>query len=239
MRFEMEHNNKSKILVVDDEEEIVNLIELLLKNDYDLTTAFSGEEALELINDFFDLVILDIMMKGIDGYEVCRTIREKYNIPILFLSGKTSEQDKTYGFLVGCDDYGAKPFSSIEFLSRVNAIIRRYKVYKGKTDISGKDRIIVADIVIDEFSNKIYRDEEEILLTNIEFNIFYLMAKNPRKIFSIQNIYESVWKEPYEYTVNNIVMVHMKNLRKKLAKPGSDIKYIKNVWGRGYCIENG
>ena len=229
--------NKSKILVVDDDDEIRNVLKILLtKEDFEVVEAKDGETALRIIDKTFDLIILDIMMPGKDGISVCIDIREKYFIPILFLSAKGNDYDKHIGFLTGCDDYMVKPFSSMELIGRIKAIIRRYTVYKGKNQNS--DEILtVKDLTIDEFSNRVMRNNVEIPLTSTEYGILLLLAKNPQKIFTIQNIYENVWQEPYDYLVNSTVMVHIRNLRKKLNEDGSSVRYIKNVWGRGYCIE--
>lgn len=228
---------KAKILVVDDEAEIRNLLKILLtKEDFEVVEAEDGERALQLMDDTFDLVVLDIMMPKKDGIEVCIDIRSHYYVPILFLSAKGSEYDKHIGFLTGCDDYIVKPFSSLEFLGRIKAMIRRYTIYKGKNE-SLKNVLHVKDLVIDEFSNRVMKEQQEIALTSIEYGILYLLAKNPQKIFTIENIYESVWHERYDYTVNNTVMVHIRNLRKKLNAEGDNRNYIKNIWGRGYCIE--
>jgi DNA-binding response OmpR family regulator len=115
-------------------------------------------------------------------------------------------------------------------------MIRRYTIYKGKNE-SLKNVLHVKDLVIDEFSNRVMKEQQEIALTSIEYGILYLLAKNPQKIFTIENIYENVWHERYDYTVNNTVMVHIRNLRKKLNAEGDNRNYIKNIWGRGYCIE--
>jgi DNA-binding response OmpR family regulator len=228
---------KAKILVVDDEAEIRNLLKILLtKEDFEVVEAEDGERALQLMDDTFDLVVLDIMMPKKDGIEVCIDIRSHYYVPILFLSAKGSEYDKHIGFLTGCDDYIVKPFSSLEFLGRIKAMIRRYTIYKGKNE-SLKNVLHVKDLVIDEFSNRVMKEQQEIALTSIEYGILYLLAKNPQKIFTIENIYENVWHERYDYTVNNTVMVHIRNLRKKLNAEGDNRNYIKNIWGRGYCIE--
>lgn len=228
----------SKILIVDDDNEIRKILRILLeKENYEVYEANDGTSALEIINDTFDLIILDIMMPTKDGISTCFDIRKDYMIPILFLTAKTSDYDKHVGFATGCDDYLAKPFSSIELVARVSALIRRYTIYKGKQRGSSK-ALYVKDLCIDEQNNRITRNGIEIGLTNIEYSIFLLLAKNPQKIFTLQNIYESVWNEPYYYTVNSTIMVHIKNLRKKLDDKTNTSKYIKNVWGRGYCIES-
>ncbi|MDZ7548616.1 response regulator transcription factor, partial [Clostridium perfringens] len=138
--------------------------------------------------------------------------------PILFLTAKTQDSDKCMGFSVGSDDYLSKPFSYTELVSRVKALLRRYYVYKGKDKIDSIGSININGLTINTTSNEVSIDEEEVTLTEIEYNILLLMAQNRKKIFSAQNLYESVWKEPYFYSCNNTVMVHIRNLRRKLEK---------------------
>ncbi len=228
----------AKILVVDDDVDIRNVLRILLeKEQYAVCEAGDGESALEILDDSFDLVILDIMLPQKDGIAICIDIRKQYTIPILFLTAKKTEYDKHIGFSIGCDDYLAKPFSSVELLARVAALIRRYTVYKGK-QLENAGAFLVKDLCVDEKNNSVTRNGEPINLTNIEYRIFLLLAKNPQKIFTLQNIYESVWDEPYFVSVNSTIMVHIKNLRKKLTDQNNSYQYIKNVWGRGYCLEN-
>lgn len=229
--------NQLKILIVDDDREIRKILRIMLeKENYQIWDAENGEEALKVIDDSFDLIILDIMMPEKDGISTCIDIRKLYRMPILFLTAKATEYDKHIGFLTGCDDYLAKPFSSLELIARVAALIRRYTIYRGKVK-PVKGFLQVKDLTIDEFSNRVKRGEQEINLTQLEYKIFLLFVQNPKKIFTLQNIFESAWGETYDYTVNSTVMVHIKNLRKKLDEDVNHTKYIKNIWGRGYCIE--
>lgn len=229
---------KPKILIVDDDVEIRKILRIILeKENYTIYEAVDGNSALEILDETFDLIILDIMMPDKDGLSTCIDIRKELMVPILFLTAKANEYDIHIGFANGCDDYLAKPFSSIELVARVSGLIRRYRIYKGKP-LSSPGMIYVKDLCIDESNSRITKDNAEIHLTNLEYNILLLLAKNRQKIFTLQNIYESVWNEPYYYTVNSTIMVHIKNLRKKLDDKTNPSKYIKNVWGRGYCIEN-
>ncbi|MDO5518619.1 MAG: response regulator transcription factor, partial [Clostridium sp.] len=159
------------------------------------------------------------------------------------LTAKSQDSDKCMAFSAGSDDFLSKPFSYTELISRVKALLRRYYVYKGKdscnSDNAGNssDYIDINGLKINKSSNEISIYDEEIILTEIEYKILLLMASNRSKIFSAQNIYESVWDEPYFYTNNNTVMVHIRNLRSKLESDPQNPKYIKTVWGKGYRIE--
>lgn len=226
-----------KILIVDDNPEIREVVNVLLSNEgYMIEEACDGLEAIDKANDK-DLIILDIMMPNMDGYEVCQKIRETSNAPILFLTAKSMEQDKTQGFLCGGDDYLPKPFSYAELLGRVKALLRRYTVYKGK-EIKQQENILeMYNLKVDLDKNQVYLDGEKIMLTDLEYRILVLLMKQPKKTFSNQELYENVWDESYLYTANNTIMVHIRNLRKKLKINPQSPLYIKTVWGKGYRFE--
>lgn len=226
-----------KILVVDDNIEIREVIRVLLENEgFTVEEAEDGETAIAKAIDM-DLIILDVMMPKLDGYEACRKIREVSNAPILFLTAKSMEQDKEQGFLSGGDDYLAKPFSYNELLSRVKALLRRYFVYKGKKEEAKEDKIIVHDLCIDTTKNYVTKNEEIVNLTEMEYQILLLLAKHPKKIYSNQELYETIWESPYMYSANNTIMVHVRNLRKKLSVDTQNSSYIKTVWGKGYRFD--
>lgn len=224
-----------KILLADDDPEIRNVARILLESEgYRVVEASDGAQAVSAVDDTVDLIILDVMMPARDGYSACMEIRKKSTVPILFLTAKTQDSDKTMGFSAGGDDYLAKPFSCSELVARVKALLRRCYVYSGEPD----PRVLrIQDLTIDTAFNEVKKDGGEIFLTDLEYRILLLMAKNRTKIFTIQNIYESVWEEPYFYTSNNTVMVHIRNLRKKLETDPQNPRYIKNVWGKGYRVE--
>lgn len=234
------HVKNYKILVVDDEEEIRNaVVSLLRKEQYVAIGVSNGKEALKILDQSFSLIILDIMMPDKDGISTCIDIREKYFIPVLFLTAKNTEHDKYIGFSVGGDDYLAKPFSRIELLARVASLLRRYHVYQTYDMKNEKeDYIIIKDLKLDKHTARVFKDNQEIVLTNMEYKILQMFVQNPNKIFTLEMIYENVWNEKYDYSVNACIMVHIKNLRKKLGDTPQGAKYIKNIWGRGYCIEN-
>lgn len=228
---------KRKILIVDDNPEIREVVNVLLSNEgYEVSEADNGSIAISMCEDK-DLIILDVMMPGMDGYKTCRKIREISNAPILFLTAKTLEEDKSEGFSNGGDDYLDKPFSYAELLSRVNALLRRYYVYRGKANSENSNFIEKQNLKIDIEGNHVWIDDEEINLTDIEYKILLLLASNPKRVYSNHEVYENVWDEPYLYTANNTIMVHIRNLRKKLKIDPSLPKYIKTVWGKGYRFD--
>lgn len=230
---------KRKILIADDDESILEVTRILLEAEgYEITTVNNGEQAIAQIDDSYDLLILDIMMPACSGITACMEIRKKYMIPILFLTAKSTDADKVIGFSAGGDDYLSKPFSYPELLSRVKALIRRYHTYNNAETLAAAENtnLKIHDIRMCLETHRVYKGETEIQLTDIEYQILYLLAANKNKIFSVKNIYESVWNEPYFSSSNNTVTVHIRNLRKKLGEDGQETKYILNVWGRGYRI---
>lgn len=229
---------KQNILIADDDEQIREVVRILLESEgYQVREASDGKEAMEKADAGIDLYLLDIMMPGASGFTVCSEIRKKSTAPIIFLTAKTQDSDKTLGFSSGADDYLPKPFSASELLARVKAALRRYLVYGAKQNESRGETLRFADITVDADANRVFRAGEEIFFTDIEYNILLLLARNKKKVFSVQNIYESVWHEPYFYSANNTVMVHVRNIRKKLGDTAQNGEIIRTVWGRGYRIE--
>lgn len=228
----------NNIMIADDNEEIREIVRILLESEgYKVIEAVDGEDAIAKVDGNVDLIILDIMMPVKSGFKACIEIREKTSAPILFLSAKTQDSDKCMGFSSGCDDYLSKPFSYTELVSRVKALLRRYYVYKGKDESNVIQSINIDGLTINTSSNEVTLDGKEVIITEIEYRILLIMAQHRRKIFSSQNLYESIWKEPYFYSCNNTVMVHIRNLRRKLENDPQNPRYIKTVWGRGYRIE--
>lgn len=228
---------REKILIVDDEEDIREVVRLLLESEgYQVAEAASGGEALALIDETTDLILLDVMMPGLSGFDVCRRIREKTAAPVIFLTARTLEQDKQQGFAAGGDDYLAKPFSMVELKSRVAAALRRYIVYGSRKE-QKKGEIALKDIIIDTAASRVRRGGEVLNLTETEYRILLLLAGHRQQVFSIQKIYEQVWEEPYLYTANSTVMVHVRNLRRKLGDDREDGEIIRTVWGRGYVVD--
>ena len=226
------------ILIADDNEDIREIVRVLLESEgYNVVEAVDGEDAINKVDDEIDLIILDVVMPKKTGFKACIEIREKTSAPILFLTAKSQDSDKYMAFSAGSDDYLSKPFSYTELVSRVKALLRRYYVYKGKEIKDSDNSISINSLIINTSSNEASVNGKELILTEIEYNILLLMAQNRKKIFSAQNLYESIWREPYFYSCNNTVMVHIRNLRSKLEEDPQNPEYIKTVWGKGYRIE--
>lgn len=227
-----------KILFADDDPEIREALRLLLSCEgYETVEASCGKEVLELMDHSIDLVILDVMMPEMNGYTVCAEIRKRYTVPILFLTAKSQDSDKTLGFSVGADDYLVKPFSYNELMNRVKAILRRYYVYGAKNAEPSSVIRCCGNIEIDTSCCLVTVDGKEVILTDIEYRILLLLASHPKMIYSTQSIYECIWNEPYTYSSNNNVMVHIRNIRKKLGDDPQNCHTIRTVWGKGYRIE--
>lgn len=230
-------NKPKKILIADDNAEIRDIVEILLTSEgFEVIKAEDGQKAVELADDSIDLYILDVVMAAKSGFRTCLELREKTTAPILFLTAKTQDSDKTMGFSAGGDDYLSKPFSYAELISRVKSLLRRYYVYKGKTE-QQENELTCGDIRVDTDKQSVKIGEKEINLTDIEYKILALMLSHRKKVFSAQNLFESIWEEPYFYSANNTVMVHIRNLRKKLEKNPQNPQYIKTAWGKGYFID--
>lgn len=226
------------ILIADDEKEIADLIAIHLKKEgYQVMKAADGAEAVQMVEAYsIDLVILDIMMPKMDGYEVTRQLRENYNMPIIFLSAKTSDFDKVQGLVIGADDYVTKPFTPIELVARVNAQLRRFiKLNQLKTGHNSKSDMVFGGLTISPEHHSVTLFGEQIELTPKEFNILYLLASHPKKVFSAESIFQQVWGEAY-FESGNTVMVHIRTLRKKLENDKQKEKWIKTVWGVGYTF---
>jgi len=216
------------ILVVDDERLIVKGIKGSLEiQGYKVYTAYTGNEALNIINnEKIDFIILDLMLPDIDGMMLCKKIREKYDTPILMLTAKDGDYDKILGFELGADDYMTKPFNVLELIARIKAISRRYKSEKNTSVLE------FADLVINYTERKVYVRNEEVRLTQKEFDMLYLMAKNPGRVFTREEIYDYIWKE--EAVDVRTIDVHIKNLREKIEENIKSPKYIMTKWGVGY-----
>lgn len=226
---------KEKIMIVDDHEEIREVIQVLLSNEgYQIIEAQNGKEALELLDETIDLIILDVMMPEMNGYQVCLLVREKTNAPILFLTAKGQESDKTLGFSSGGDDYLTKPFSYNELNARVKALLRRYHVYQGKERHEENTIQIIGDLEINQSKKEVRRQGKKLALTDLEYEILGYLLLNRKQVISASQLFEAIWHENYYYGANNTIMVHIRNLRKKIEH---DPQIIKTVWGKGYYID--
>lgn len=227
-------DNKVKILVADDSRDIREVVQIMLENSgYEVVLATNGEEAVKKYDESISLVILDIMMPKCNGIDACVRIREMGEVPVLFLTAKSAESDMVEGFEAGGDDYLIKPFSSTELILRVKALLKRPHI--GDKQEEDK-RIVIQDIVLDTELQQVIKDGEEIPLTEIEYRILQLLASNRNHIFTAKDIYEKVWEEEFMPNSTNTVMVHIRNIRKKLGDTGPTPKYLHNSWGRGYRI---
>ena len=207
------------ILIAEDDPDIRDGVRILLAGEgYHILEAENGTRALEIFNPEVDLVILDILMPGMSGLRVCEELRKVSTVPILFLTAKSQESDKLLGLTAGGDDYLPKPFSFAELSARVKALLRRYCVYQGKGQVAARGWV----------------EEREVDLTETEYKILRMLMQNPERIFSVEMIYETVWGEPYYYTSNGTVMVHIRNLRTKIEADPQNPKRVCTVWGKGY-----
>lgn len=234
---------KEQVLLIEDDADIREGVRILLESEnYCVEEAENGKSGLELLSDETDLVILDIMMPGMSGLRTCEEIRKVSNVPVLFLTAKAQESDKLIGLMAGGDDYLAKPFSYAELLGRVKALLRRYNIYRGRNNEVREEAepyLETGGIRIHRIFNEVFVEQTQKEMSDIEYHILLLLMQHPGKIFSAQNLYESVWEEPYFYSCNSTVMVHIRKLRVKIESDPKNPKYIKTVWGKGYKFDTG
>jgi len=224
------------ILVCDDDKEILYAIAIYLKNEgYKVYEASNGIEALEIIEDNdIHLIIMDIMMPKMDGLRATMKIREGNNIPVIMLSAKSEDTDKIMGLNIGADDYVTKPFSPLELIARVRSQLRRYTAL-GSLDT--KSNVFkTGGLVVDDESKLITVDGDEVKLTPVQYKILKLLTANAGRVFSIDEIYEKVWKET-AFNPENTVAVHIRKIREKIEINPKEPKYLKVVWGIGYKVE--
>ncbi len=227
-----------KILVCDDDKEIVEAIEIyLVQEGYEVLKAYDGEEALQVLKTCQpDLLIIDVMMPKLDGIRATLKIREVNNMPIIILSAKSEDADKILGLNVGADDYLTKPFNPLELVARVKSQLRRYTKLGSTVNMEKKNVYSTGGLSIDDDLKEVTVDGDTVKLTPIEYNILLLLVKNQGKVFSIDQIYENIWKED-AIGVDNTVAVHIRHIREKIEINPKDPRYLKVVWGVGYKIE--
>lgn len=225
------------ILVVDDDKEIVQSIEIYLRNEgLNVFKAYDGLQALEILSEnTVHLILMDVMMPKLDGIRATLKIREDNNIPIIFISAKSEDTDKILGLNMGADDYITKPFNPLELVARVKSQLRRY-VTLGNLAAPSQSTLTTGGLVMDCESKTLTVDGEPVKLTPMEYKILELLMRNQNRVFSIDEIYEKVWNEP-SYNPENTVAVHIRRIREKIEINPSDPKYLKVVWGIGYKIE--
>ncbi len=226
-----------KILICDDEKDIVEAISVYLSQEgFEILKAYDGVEALDIVKrESVSLILLDIMMPRLDGIRAAVKIREFSSVPIIFLSAKSEDTDKVLGLNIGADDYITKPFNPLELVARVRSQVRRYTTL-GSLSKESKSVYRVGDLVIDDQTREVTVDGDNIRLTPIEYKILLLLVQNPGKVFSIRQIYESIWNED-AVGVDNTVAVHIRHIREKIEINPKEPKYLKVVWGVGYKIE--
>lgn len=222
------------ILVVDDEIEIADLIEIYLDN-YNVHKLYSSKNVMNFLeSQKIDLAILDIMMPEIDGYELCKEIRKKYNFPIIFLTAKIDEKDKLKGFSIGADDYIEKPFRSLEFLARVKSHLRRYQVYSNNN--INENIIVFKDMTINYKKHEVLLSDKKIYFTPLEFSILWYLIQRKGTVVSSEELFKSIWGDNYYSYDSNTITVHIRHIREKLNDNIDNPKYIKTIWGIGYEI---
>lgn len=226
------------ILVCDDDKEIVEAIEIYLSQEgYHILKAYDGEQALKILEtEEVHLLLLDVMMPRLDGIRATLKIREKHSIPIIILSAKSEDVDKILGLNVGADDYVTKPFNPLELMARVKSQLRRYTQLGGTAKESSERVYVTGGLMINDDLKLVTVDGEPVKLTPIEYNILLLLMKNQGRVFSINQIYESIWNEE-AIGADNTVAVHIRHIREKIEINPKDPRYLKVVWGVGYKIE--
>ncbi len=228
----------AKILVCDDEKEIVEAIDIYLTQEgYEVLKAYDGEEALRVLKtQKADLLVLDVMMPKLDGIRATLKIREQNNMPIIILSAKSEDADKILGLNVGADDYMTKPFNPLELVARVKSQLRRYTQLGSTAEQTGQEVYVAGGLSINDDLKEVTVDGAPVKLTPIEYNILLLLVKNQGKVFSIDQIYESIWNED-AIGVDNTVAVHIRHIREKIEINPKEPRYLKVVWGVGYKVE--
>ena len=225
------------ILVCDDDKEIVDAIEIYLSQDgYKIYKAYDGEQAIQILDkEEIHLLIMDIMMPKLDGIRATLKIREYSSIPIIILSAKSEDTDKILGLNIGADDYICKPFNPLELVARVKSNLRRYT---SLGSLTGENKAIyqVGGLVLNDDTKQVTVDDEPVKMTPIEYNILLLLMKNQGRVFSINQIYESIWNED-AIGADNTVAVHIRHIREKIEINPKEPRYLKVVWGVGYKIE--
>ena len=227
------------ILVVDDEKEIADLLEVYLTNEgFCVHKFYNGLDAMNYINQTpVDLAVLDVMLPGMDGFSICRRIRENFFFPVIMLSAKVEDIDKITGLTLGADDYITKPFNPLEVVARIKTQLRRYTKYNTKESAQAQTEYDIRGLVINKSTHKCSLYGDNISLTPIEFSILWYLCEHHGNVVSSEELFEAVWEDKF-LDNNNTVMAHIGRLREKLKEPAKKPKFIKTVWGVGYQIED-
>ena len=227
-----------KILIVDDEQEIADLVALYLENEnFEVYKYYTAEDALKYIKtETFDLAILDIMLPNISGLQICQKIRERYCFPVIMLTAKSQEIDKITGLTLGADDYITKPFLPLELVARVKAQLRRYKKYNTSTE-KEEEVISHSGLLINIKTHECILNEKKLELTPTEFSILRILCQRKGEVVSSEELFHEIWGDEYYCKNKNTITVHIRHLREKMQDSFEEPKYIKTVWGCGYKIE--
>lgn len=227
-----------RILIVDDEREIADLVALYLENEgFTVYKCYNGQQVQKCVNEErIDLAILDVMLPDINGFALCRYIREKHNYPIIMLTAKVEATDKISGLSLGADDYITKPFLPLELIARVKAQLRRYKRYNTGAR-KDEETIITGALILNLQSHECILNEKPLLLTPTEFSILRILCQNKGKVVSAEELFRGVWGEEYYNKNNNTITVHIRHIREKMGDSFESPKYIKTIWGVGYKID--
>ena len=228
-------DNTAHILIVDDDPDIRKVLSLLLKESYQVAQAADGQTALQYLQAHpeTDLVVLDVMMPGMDGFETCEKIREFSTLPILFLTAKSAEADRLSAYSMGGDDFLSKPFSQGEFLAKVRSLLRRWTDYRGKPAAA----LVLGNLEVDLAQRSVKNAGKDVTLTDTEYAILEHLLTHRGQTVTAADMYEAVWKEKFLPGSGNTVMVHVLNLRRKIEENPSSPKIIRTVWGKGYQID--
>ena len=227
-----------RIMIVDDEKDIANLIEIYMQNEkFEVKKFYSSYDALKFLQyEEVDLAILDIMMDGLNGYELCQKIREQYNFPIIMLTAKDEEIDKIKGLTLGADDYITKPFQPLELVARVKAQLRRYKSYNGLEKQKTTKVLEYRELYLNLQTHECTLNNEMVSLTPTEFMILKVLLENEGNVVTGEKLFHAIWEDEYYNKNNNTINVHIRNIREKLKDNAGESRYIKTVWGIGYKI---
>lgn len=230
---------QEKILIVDDEREIADLVSLYLENEGFQTYRFyNAEDALHFIeSNVIDLAILDIMLPEMNGFQLCQNIRKTYQFPIIMLTAKGEGIDKINGLSIGADDYLTKPFQTLELVARVKAQLRRYKRYNINPE-QDKNMLTLSGLEIDINAHRCVLNGQVLSLTPTEFSILQILCQNKGRVVSSEELFHQIWKDEYYSKNNNTITAHIRHLREKMNDSYENPKYIKTVWGCGYKIED-
>ena len=227
------------ILIVDDERAITDLVGIYLQNEgYRVTLTYNGADAAKaILEQDFDLAVLDIMLPDIDGFELLRTIRAEHTYPVIMLTARGSQNDKIEGLSLGADDYVVKPFRPLELVARCKAQLRRYTSYGSRATEEDSAELSVYGLTINKDSRTVTVDERPVRCTPLEYAILLYLVEHRGKVVSVEELFSAVWGEEFMASSSNTVMVHIRHLREKIGDDAANPRFIKNIWGVGYTIE--